>query len=159
MRTMVHTTWRGSLTVLIAVHGRSLPADAEWQLYFDEAARLFGPGADASRARILAITDGGAPSSRQREQLRAFLREREIWWTVITTSRFARGVTTALGWFFPRFKIYAPQDFARAAEFLGVPAAEVPSLLEAILDADHELHLDTVAEIATTLAQNGKLGT
>jgi hypothetical protein len=155
---MAFTTWRGSVTVLIALHGRSMPSDEEWRRYFEAGKQLYAPGADLSRVRALNLTDGGAPSARQREQIREHMGDRELYWAIVTTSRFARGVATALGWFYPRFKAFAPQDFHRATRFLGIPEGEVESLWEAILDADRDLRTQTVAEIASVGPMTDVLG-
>jgi hypothetical protein len=152
MPNMVHTTWRGSKTVLIALNGRDLrdlPTEEEWQAYFEHGSKVFAPDADLTHVRSLAISDGGAPSSKQREQIRNHLGDREMCWALITTSRFARGVGAALSWFYPTFKSFAPRDFLRAVRFLCIPEAEIPSLWQAIVTLDERIRTQAVAEIAS----------
>jgi hypothetical protein len=146
---MVHLIWRGSLTVAIALNGRQLPTDEEWDAYVDEFRAVCDEaGADLSRVVSIAISDGGAPTSRQRQRVTAMVGERRLRWVLLSTSRFARGVATALSWFQPDFKAYAPHEVHRAAAFLGIPGDEVPALLEAIREKDAAIGLSAVAELA-----------
>jgi hypothetical protein len=146
---MVHGWWRGSLTVMVVLNARVLPSDAEWEAYVEDFSAAFQKkSADASRVYALAVSDGVAPTARQRERLAAMVGDRPVRWVLLSTSRFARGVATALSWIKPDFKAYAPADFSRGARFLGIPETEHRSLLGRIRELDRAVGLSAVAGLA-----------
>jgi hypothetical protein len=140
---MVSTLWSGSRTILVALNGRSFPSDAEWSDYMALARRGLEAGA---RFRALSISDGGGPTGAQRHEA-ATLAGSDPHAALVSSSRLARGIATALSWFFPSFKVFAPREIARALRWLDLPEAEVPALWEAIRAADAPLGLQAVAEI------------
>lgn len=147
---MVHYVWRGSLTVIGALNGRNMPTDDEWDSFVATYSGVCDArGKDLSHVTSMAISDGGAPTSKQRQKIAAAVgTDRRLRWVLLSTSRLARGVAVALSWFQPDFKVYAPEDFHRALRFLGLHDDEGPSLLAAIREADRPLGLSAVAELA-----------
>lgn len=148
MPNLAFTVFRGSLTVVVCLNGRQLPTDDEWDRYLECIRGLIAEtGGDLGNVRGMAISDGGAPSARQRKLLDEVTGARSMRWTLLSISRFARGVGAALAWLQPDFNAYAPSGFARAARFLGVPDGEQPALLATIRDLDRAIGLQAVAEL------------
>jgi hypothetical protein len=113
--------WALSGSVFVIVHGPKPPTDAEYQ------ATLQAYGKHLGRFRgILIHSDGGAPNSAQRKQTTDFWEGRNLPKTAImTSSSIARGVMTALNWFFPqKLKAVKEGDFLTAFEYLEVPSVE-----------------------------------
>ncbi len=147
---MVSALWRGSRWVLIALNGRSMATDGEWQEYLTLADQMFVEVADdLTRVRALSISDGGAPTSRQRQALVARFPDRQFPVAVVTSSRLARGIGTALAWFYPAIRTFGPREFTRALVYLGIPDAEVPALWRAIVEANERISVATVLEIGS----------
>lgn len=114
--------WERSGTVFVIVHGPQAPSEEDYTATLDGYAKHLG------RFRsILIHSDGGAPNPAQRKRTTEFWEGKELPNTVImTSSTFARGVLTALSWFFPEQKLRAVKDgeFRLAFEHLQVPLPE-----------------------------------
>jgi hypothetical protein len=113
--------WELSGSVFVIVHGPKSPTDAEYR------ATVQAYGKHLGRFRsILIHSDGGAPNPAQRKQTTDFWEGKSLPRTAImTSSSIARGVMTALNWFFPqKLKAVKDGDFRTAFEFLEVPFAE-----------------------------------
>ncbi len=68
----------------------------------------------------MVITEGGGPNSAQRRTLNDFLRGRTTLVVLVSSSPIARGITTALSWFNPKVRSFAPDTIDAAFEYLGV---------------------------------------
>jgi hypothetical protein len=104
----------GELTLLVSLHTAAPPGD-DWipyeRLLREHKQRVNG---DIARLRVLVVSDGGAPDTRQRHTM-----QNEIWQgrpvkvSVLTNSLknpVVRGIATALSWMNPGFKICNPSD-------------------------------------------------
>jgi hypothetical protein len=107
--------------VLIAVHNELPPTNAEWEEYV----KILQKVADVSAIRTLALTDGGAPNSNQRKSLNDILRGRTNLGAVITGNTLVRSVVTALAWFNPAVKPFAPERAKEAYLHLQLGPLEV----------------------------------
>ncbi len=107
MATMAFTFMPGvaGKGLIILVHGADPPTDLEWATYVREFVKH-----DAKGQRNLAFTDGGAPSGAQRKQVNDFLKGRASPAVVVSASYMVRGVVTALSWFNPQVRAYAPEE-------------------------------------------------
>ncbi len=110
--------------VLVQIHDSS-PSDAEWTQLLTYMLK------NRERIRyVLAISRGnGSPSSKQRERLAETLRSfpPQLPFALLTDSRIARGVLTALNWMTGRAKytaVFGPDELGRALIFFGVGEAE-----------------------------------
>jgi len=152
VRNMANGVWRGSHTVLLMLHKRELMTDADQQAQIEALSRVLDDRAGHPSLRLLAISDGGAPTAAQRAELLRFLREREapeIPWVLVTSSRFARSVASVVAASVPGdYRTYEPSDLRRAAEHLGVGDGEHADLWRAIRELDQGMGLEAVAEIA-----------
>ena len=142
--TMAYTVVEPGLVVL--VHGPNNPADDEWYEYVQTVQRLAEKG-DGTVA-CLVVTDGGTPNSVQRTDMNAAFQMdagQKYPTAVVTESRMARGVVTALGWFNAGIKAFAPRQLGAALDYLGVTEdahGEVRAVLE---DLRHRLGLGPFA--------------
>src|SRR5262249_16125686 len=105
---MIHQVWeRDRLSVVVSLHSAENPADEEWEAYLaviKEAIDRLG----LENVRAIAVTDGGAPSSAQRNRLNQLLGGRSVPGGVVTDSALVRGIVTALSWFNRAVKSFAP---------------------------------------------------
>jgi hypothetical protein len=150
MATMSSSVFRGSrLVVHVALHNRSFPEDAEWQKLCDELAALLGELGGAERLRALVVTDGGAPTSKQRSVLRTAANDTRVKAALVTSSRLALGIGTAIGWINTSLKSFAPKDFAKAVRYLDLPEDEWPLLAAHLAAMRTGLQVDTLDAINT----------
>jgi hypothetical protein len=128
--------WELSGSVFVIVHGPQPPTDAEYR------ATVQGYGKHLGRFRsILIHSDGGAPNPAQRKQTTEFWESKHLPNTAImTSSSIARGVITALNWFFPqKLKAVKDGDFPAAFEHLDVPLAERAQVEQTVARLRNEL--------------------
>jgi hypothetical protein len=75
------------------------------------------------------FTDGGAPNSSQRRIVNEILAGRPpIPAAVVSNSALARGVITALSWFNPKIKAFAPDEVIDAYHYLGFTSSQIQVL-------------------------------
>jgi hypothetical protein len=123
--------------LMIAVHTSRPPSAEEWAEYIAAVASR-----DPTKLRTLIFTDGGAPSSTQRKEVTTVLGGRPSRGAIVSASRLVRGAVSALGWFNPLIKAFAPSEVADALQYLGIRAEQVPlvwaevRLLQAKLGGD-----------------------
>lgn len=136
MTNLASAFWQdGSSALLIGVHSALTPSDDEWDRYCSWIPGLMShpnPG-------CVVLTDGGAPSSAQRERLRRVLAPSSCWTTVITDKALVRGVVTAIRWFNPKVCAFAPWEFREAFKFVGVSGGQVQSVCDALCELDKQL--------------------
>jgi hypothetical protein len=110
------------LRLMILVHGERAPTDAEWDPY---VAMLRAKWAlDRPLRRVFVYGDGPGPNASQRQKLRYEPRDdRPISTAVITHSLVARGIVTALSWFF-EIRAFSPGSIDDSFEYLEVPRSE-----------------------------------
>src|SRR5262249_16792238 len=99
---------------MVFVHSEQSPSNAEWSSLMD----AFRSATNLSRIRVLVFTYGGAPNARQRAELNEVLRDVRPPVAVITPSTVARAACTAIGWFNPRLRPFAPEELERAFDYL-----------------------------------------
>jgi hypothetical protein len=119
------STSRGE--IMVVIHTSRPPSDAEWKEYVDGVASC-----DLETARSIVITDGGAPSAQQRKLLNDVIGGRQPPGVVISPSTFVRGVVTALSWFNPGLKAFAPEDFDKACHYLELSPSEIEEVWLAV---------------------------
>jgi hypothetical protein len=117
--------------IAVMVGGRENPSDEEWDRYIDFLEGMKTPG---PLARTLAVSAGGAPTSKQRARLEQRIGEERKGskLAVVTGSTFARGVLNSWAVVHPGYRAFAPEKIADAMRFLDVPAA-VESEVEAMV--------------------------
>lgn len=113
--------------VVIALHTSSAPTDEEWTEYTRAVKAM-----DITKVKPLAFSDGGGPDSKQRKQLNDVLASRPGRAALVTSSTLARSVVTALSWFNPLVKAFAPDEVAQAFDYLQLDSSEVQAVRGAI---------------------------
>jgi len=117
---MIVDFWKGSRTVCVTLHGTQTPSDAEWDTVL-EGMRRFGEetGNDFARLCCLALTDSGGPNAKQRAAVAAILNGQSSRVAVVSGGGpLVRAVVTALSWFNPDTKMFAPDKADAIREHL-----------------------------------------
>jgi hypothetical protein len=118
----VSTLMQGKLMVILWLHTKIDPPDAEWDRTFSALCELRdAQHVTADLIRQLIITDGGAPNAVQRKQGAEFYFGRPSKMCVVTTvlsNPIKRGVATALSWLNPAIRFYEPAQTADAISYL-----------------------------------------
>jgi hypothetical protein len=115
----------GEYHVLLWLHTAQDPSANEWAdalVSVDALKQRLGNG--ISGVRSLAITDGGAPNSVQRQQLYIeSLASKTISSAAVSTvlrNPVKRSIVTAILWLNPNFRVFPPDRFVLALEHLGL---------------------------------------
>ena len=113
--------------VLVVIHATIEPSDAEWA---DWMRCMQAGGYDS----ILVITEGAAPTSKQRTLTNEFWGTRtKPKMAVVTDSKVVRGAIFAFYWLFQgAMKPFAPANLDEAMAFLQVPPQDRPAVLKGI---------------------------
>jgi hypothetical protein len=139
---MVVGRWDGpSLSLVLSLYTSQHPTDREWSQYLDacrDVETRVGGNLE-ERGGALVITDGSAPSTKQREQLNEFLRGRHCRAAIVTNSFFARGVTTALSWFNRNVRSFAPNRYEQGLRHLRVAPADDAAIWRELVRMSAEL--------------------
>ncbi len=123
--------------VVVVVHTKAAPSDAEWSRYLDFMRSY--PG-DFMRLRTLVWSAGGGPSSKKhRDELREMFAGRRHRSAVVMTSMVSRMVMTAVTWVHPDLKFFAPADLALALDYLAVGEELRPEILAALQSVQNDL--------------------
>jgi hypothetical protein len=133
MANLASVVWQDAThALLLALHGREAPSEAEWLEYCNAI-----PGVLAHPNGFgMVLTDGGAPTSTQRDRMRKRDGGTSRRNAVITDKAVVRGVVTAVSWFNPKIRAFAPREFLGACEFLGLQGAQIASVCAAFQQLD-----------------------
>jgi hypothetical protein len=112
------TTERGQ--IMVVVHNAKPPTDDDWRTYIDGIKSL-----DLKTARSIVFTDGGAPDAEQRKAVNQALAGARVPGVVISPSALVRGVVTAMSWFNPGIKTFAPEQLEAAFRYLEFTPDEI----------------------------------
>ncbi len=125
----------------VLVHTRDTPGDDEWRTYLAALkARLDQQGKSVVS---LVVTEGGGPNTVQRTDMNeALLKDGGSFSTaVVTESRVARGIVTAMSWFNSGIRAFAPKQLDDAIGYLGLDPREHAEVLETLGRLRAELDL------------------
>lgn len=122
-RTLAYSFYKRRLLILI--HTKDSPDNAEWREYAQAAGKW-----KKEIQGFLVISEGGGPDTMQRAELDTAIgiESHTAKTAVVTVSRIARGIVTAIGWFSPRIKAFSTLQLPQALEYLGVSATEVDNV-------------------------------
>jgi hypothetical protein len=95
---------------------------------------------DFARVKILAITEGGAPSTVQRKDFNDALKGRQIPLALVTDSTLVRGAVTAYGWFNKNIRPFPRANLEDALAYLGVPEAKYEKHIRAVAALREEVN-------------------
>jgi hypothetical protein len=132
-----NVAWREVQGIRVAHHNKDEPTDLDWSDVLawtrDRCAR---PGV----AKFLIVTDGGGPNAKQRSEFAKAVERRKTRTAIITGSAIARSILTAMQWFTPTIRGFAPGDIDAAFAYLE------------IAPADYERFVAVIGELRTELA-------
>lgn len=126
---------------MVVVIGANNPTDVEWS----EAIRvgkelLTAVDGDRKRTGALVFTDGGSPSSRQRQLVRELYGEQPPAFALVTDSLLARGAAAIFKIFWPSSNaVFASTDWEKALGHLSITQGERPTLLAEVKAMQSEL--------------------
>lgn len=109
---------------VVVVHGDEPPTDEVWKEYIDYT---FSGAAARDVVRHLVVTEGASPTSAQRKLLQERTADfldadpMSVRAAVVTSSTFARGIVTAIGWIVDAPRAFAPDKLEDAMRYLGIP--------------------------------------
>lgn len=126
MRTMAFKIL-GNLHIFLAGAGDF--SREEWSGYIDAIKAEEKKGIDVTRMRTLVFSDGGGPNATQRKMASDVLNGRSTPLAIVTGSQMMRGVITALRWFNPQCRAFAPTEVAQALSFLEVTEHQYDAVL------------------------------
>lgn len=124
------------------VHGEDTPAADDWDSFIaalaDQPTKISQP--------TLVYSAGGGPNGIQRGQLEALMTEtgvaEQVRVAVLTTSRLVRGIGTAVSWFQPHLKIFAPDQLDGAIAHLHLDDSDGPACRAELRALGHRLGVD-----------------
>jgi hypothetical protein len=82
----------------------------------------------------LVLTDGGGPSSVQREELAQISGRKKYKISVVSNASIVRFMVSSIALFNPEIQSFLPADWRKGLMHLGVPSTEVKKLERAIRD-------------------------
>ncbi len=106
--------------LFLVVYGSAGPTDEEW---VDYLALFEHHGVE--RIVQLIWTEGGEPTSAQRDKLGRVLARRPVPVAVVTGNARVRMTVTVLSWFNRRIRVFRPSDLRDAIAYLGAPQRTV----------------------------------
>jgi hypothetical protein len=104
--------------VLILVHGEREPQDREWDAFLDTYERE-----QSGMRGLLVFTPGPSPDSARRKRLSELNERRPVPIAVLTPSRIARGVVSALSWLGLAIRAFEPDALDKALDHLALTGA------------------------------------
>ncbi len=120
----------------VAAHNKDAPTELDWRDVLSwTRERCAQPGI----AKFLVVTDGGAPNARQRNEFAKAVEGHETRTAVITGSTIARSVITAMQWFTPGIRGFAPLNINDALAYLDVAPVDWERLTTTIRELRIEL--------------------
>jgi hypothetical protein len=129
-------------TLHVIVVGAKDPSPADWQEYIGAIRAEERKGIDVTRMRTLVFSDGGGPNAGQRKAASDLLNGRATPIAIVTGVAIMRGIITALRWFNPEVRAYAPTEVREALDYLKVPAQNFESLKTMARDLQVTLRLE-----------------
>lgn len=130
--------------VLIAVHSARDPSDDDWNGWLERVQHA------PSKPKVFVYTAGGAPSGKQRKALFVAAGERGFRAAVVSPSRVALAIGTAIGWFYRDLKTFSPAQLDAALEHLELDQREGDGILRAARALAQELGMvSAVADLTT----------
>ena len=123
---------------IVVVHNEDFPTDAEWDPYL-EALRAHLSLHDR---RSLVVTQGGAPSSKQRARMSAVVGDHSAPTAVISSSSAVQATVGALHLRNAAIGAFAPGDIDGALKYLGLSDDERRQILAALPELQRRVGTD-----------------
>lgn len=134
-KTAAYTIYR---RLFLVMHTKDNPTDEEWAEYVDFTVKNL-----AHFTSTMIITEGGAPNAMQRGSMNDLLEAKGFKQkvAVVTVSRLARGIVTALSWFNPNVRAFSTVQVPAALTYLDIPAADHEGILNEVRALRQKLKL------------------
>ena len=130
--------------VLIGVHTARDPSDEDWSGWLERVQQA------PNKPKVFVYTAGGAPNGKQRKALFAAAGERGFRAAVVSPSRVALAIGTAIGWFYRDLKTFSPAQIDAALAHLELDEREGDSVVRAARGLAQELGMvSAVADLTT----------
>jgi hypothetical protein len=114
---------RANVRLVICLHTEVDPPAPEWEHVLRQLNVLIASAPARQPLRMLVVTGGGGPDSRQRSQLREVWGAHAIKVELLVPglgNPIKRGLVTAINWINPALAVYTPEKFRDALEYLGL---------------------------------------
>jgi hypothetical protein len=116
--------------VAVALHTSTPPSKAEWSEWMRLVRTI-----PLEQLHILVFTDGGAPNTVQRGEFTDHLAGRAAPIAVVSSTLVVRSIVTAISWFNPQIKVFAPADASSAMQFVNIAPPQQADFLRGVADA------------------------
>jgi hypothetical protein len=133
--------------VLIGVHSARDPSDDDWRGWLERVR-----DAPGDKPNVFVYTAGGAPNSKQRKALFEAAGDRGFRASIVSPSRVALAIGTAISWFYRDLRTFSPAQVDRALGYLELDEHAAEAVLRAARALAQELGM--VAAV-TELAARG----
>lgn len=120
--------WADDSLILVA-HTKKSPEAVTWTAMCQAFAERLSKGGEL---RTLVFTDGGGPSSSQREELAKVSQSKKHRIGVVSTAPAVRFIVSSMALFNPTIKSFAPAEWKRGLEHIGVPGADARRVEQAV---------------------------
>jgi len=131
-----------SENVFLICHTKKAPEAAVWSA----ACQAVAEGVRRNpRVGTLVLTDGGGPSTTQREELALATDRRKYPVSVVSSSPTVRFIASSMALFIPGMQSFLPADWRKALEHLGMDPIERKTIERAIRDLSARPHADRFA--------------
>jgi serine/threonine-protein kinase len=121
--------------LIIAFMNEKTPTNEEHDVMLDVMRRV--PAGQMKRT--LTVTRGGGPTTMQRKRFNDVLAGHPLRAAIVIDKLAGRGIVTALSWYNPQIRAFAPSDMDRALEYLGVPPSDRPRVIEQVAFLEREV--------------------
>jgi hypothetical protein len=139
-----NVAWREVQGIRVAHHNKDEPTHLDWSdVLAWTRERCARPGV----AKFLIVSDGGGPNAKQRNEFAKAVEGRTTRTAIITGSAIARSILTAMQWFSPSIRGFAPGDIDAAFAYLE------------IAPVDHERFVAVIGELRSELAAQRPVST
>jgi hypothetical protein len=131
-----NVAWREVQGMRVGYHNKDEPTDLDWS---DVLAWTRDRCARPGIAKFLIVTDGGGPNAKQRSEFAKAVERRKTRTAIITGSAIARSILTAMQWFIPTIRGFAPGDIYSAFAYLEIAPADYEQFVAVIGELRSEL--------------------
>lgn len=131
-----NVAWREVQSIRVAHHNKDEPTHLDWS---DVLAWTRDRCARPGIAKFLIVTDGGGPNAKQRNEFAKAVEGRKTRTAIITGSAVARSILTAMQWFTPTIRGFAPGDIYAAFAYLEIAPVDYERFVAVIGELRSEL--------------------
>lgn len=124
--------------VLLVCHSRKSPEAETWS----EHCGVIAEGLRREKFGILVLTDGGGPSSAQRQELAQATEGKRHPISVVSSASVVRFIVTSIALFNPAIQSFVPADWRKALSHLGVSPREVLEVERVLRDYSQRPHAE-----------------